>query len=280
MTCQNTELCGLFQHQARWLMRRMDEAKMQRFHFYEETITQNILLYLANKTGHELCITPHSRTRESETGADWLFCFSERQNSGSQNNVSVLVQAKRLYTSNNYEALGSSDQQIDNLEKTALRLGAMPLYVLFNHNLIPQWQRGFACPQCRKPESSHRLWGCAIAPIFAVRRAGNGPAPCDINPMYPWHVLFNPRDHLGSTEDIASLPNAVGQALLEIHRAYWRSYEGRRDENPYRGACKAEKDLPLWVSQLQEGDYHSLDSLMIEHNLGSVVHIEAKLSEE
>ncbi len=275
ITCNHKDLCRIFQYQASWARRKITSTHKHSggnlFYFYEETITQNILLYLAEHAGEHLKIKSYSRKKEHTTGADWLFCFSE-----GINNISILAQAKRLYPPPNprYKQLVGTNQ-VNNLRNHAMQEGFIPLYVFFNGNFINWENKNYTrCSSCYKyPEGN--AWGCSIAAIGTVKSAGTNTTPDQIDPMYPWHMLLNLgilHNPNGNTSKL-SLPEAVKESLKHI---YSTADSGQIGEITIR------QTLPEVIKVLLENDRNTeeLDNCMKENNIGHLSYIDATPQEK
>jgi hypothetical protein len=136
--------------------------------FSEETITDTVLLDLATQNPGEITIFPFNKHREGKTGADWEWCFYDRDTSTFQ---PMLVQAKLLDDrdqeySHIDRIIGSTGiRQIDRLISTSARRRIPAIYVFYNHlkdeGRIPSHVCGsFDCVEC---------WGCSVALADAVK---------------------------------------------------------------------------------------------------------------
>lgn len=155
---------------AHWVWERRETAKRAGMPFSEETITDTILLDLATQNPGEIKIFPFNKHREGKTGADWEWCFYDRNTSSFQ---PMLVQAKLLDDrdqeySHIDRVIGSTGvRQIDRLISTLTRRKIPAIYVFYNHlnkrGRIPLHVCGsFDCAEC---------WGCSVALADAVKVA-------------------------------------------------------------------------------------------------------------
>lgn len=101
----------------------------------EETLTDLLVLDLASRSpSRDLRAFPTSKIKEATQGTDLVVCVHR---GGTKADV-YAIQAKKLYPSGRYDALNSrsgntSQLQIDTLEKYAMAINAVPLYLLYNH---------------------------------------------------------------------------------------------------------------------------------------------------
>ena len=271
---QHSDLCLMFQYRATWTWGKMSSAARlsklseSNFYFYEETITQIILLYLAERSSSKLCIRSYSRSEESKTGADWLFSFSDRQ---SKKHISILIQAKRLYPPKDsdspiYGSLDIRNGQMKKLRKHAYNEKAVPLYVFFNGDFLfgrssdfstPLNWYSYWCKQCPNHYScrlreSH--FGCCIVPISALPPGCHNPTPGEIRFMYPWHLLFCMDEPSGGQRK--ALPFIVSESLKNMHKkSCYHEDEDLLDPSEWEDICKylePQNGLPPWVDLLRK----------------------------
>lgn len=135
-----------------WVENRLDKAERHGMGQQEETITEMVLLDLAEALP-ALKITMYTHLEENrETGADWIWWWR-----GSTAWFGGLVQAKKLKTSpsgrHSYEIGGrpkdyrgvQQPRQIDRLRGASDRLRVPAMYALYNPS-TPGHQRATACP--------------------------------------------------------------------------------------------------------------------------------------
>jgi len=137
----------------------------------EETITDNIILYLAKQNLNVSVITPMSKADESKYGMDWEWWIGNDSNGW----LRFAVQAKKLQqSSNRYATLNhlvgkppNQRKQHDILKKYASTYGAIPLYVFYNHIIKKNYSTFWNCCQAL----DERKLGCTITPIKNVTYA-------------------------------------------------------------------------------------------------------------
>lgn len=189
------QLCQSFREQAEWVANKLSRADHLRMAYSEETITENVLLALAERhSGRDLVIRAYTKREEGTgtrktnglpTGADWSFWFADGNNRG----IELRIQAKRLFASGEYESLdgrGGKGTQIDLLEKN--RGNAIPLYVFYNFDdlFIHKTASRNQCNGWNFFRSGE--FGCTYAPLTSIPKK-NKPTYCDIPVMLPWHTL-------------------------------------------------------------------------------------------
>lgn len=137
----------------------------------EETLTDNILLYLASQNLSEIKIIQTPKDVESVKGTDWEWWIGNR----NQGYLRYAVQAKKLdaksnrYTSLNHKVgVGTSALfQHDILEQYAQANQAIPLYVFYNHldpsNCPNEWN----CPH----DFDLTKLGCTVTPLKNIKMA-------------------------------------------------------------------------------------------------------------
>ncbi len=198
---------------AHWVWERRGTAKRARMPFSEETITDTILLDLSTLNSNEIRIFPFNKYREGNTGADWEWCFYDRNSFQP-----VLVQAKLLDDRDQEYShidrfIGSTGvRQIDRLIATSSGRRVPAIYAFYNHlndeKRIPQNVCGsFNCAEC---------WGCSVALADAVKST----LPIkdfDTLKMHsmPWVCLLCQMKSLDRT--------APARVLATLHNLYERS---------------------------------------------------------
>lgn len=121
---------------AHWVWDRRRTAKLARFPFSEETVTETILLDLATQNPLEIQIVPFNKYQEAKTGADWEWCFYDQSKTQF---ARMIIQAKVLDDKDHEYAhfdrkIGNTGiRQIDRLLSTANARGVPALYVFYNH---------------------------------------------------------------------------------------------------------------------------------------------------
>lgn len=123
---------------SRTCWRRRGIAKARKLFFSEESVTETILMDLAEIFPGDLAILPFNKNEEGETGADWAWAIS---NADGTANLPMLVQAKALDLADHAYAelkrtIGKQVpkvRQIDRLLDTAQILGWPAIYAFYNH---------------------------------------------------------------------------------------------------------------------------------------------------
>jgi hypothetical protein len=279
-------LCHSFRELAAWTFHKLERAKQVGMPFNEETITESLLLKLAERHGgRELKIKAYTKREEGTgtkdtggkpTGADWSFWFADHHGYG----VEVRIQAKRLYPSGRYGNLNGNGKQIQTLRKNCGT--AIPLYVFYNGPFVSPacrkrilgdyWNR--SCHGCLHRPLNGEDWGCSFAPISAIPKNGN-PFPEDIHGMRPWHCLVC-ACYTGSCSSAASLPQRVSSALENIYGG-----TAQKTDDRFSGAPDISFELrpnaPEWVAKLMvltEDDLtpadEALEAILDEHGLRGV----------
>ena len=161
----------------------------------EETLTDLLVLdMLPHQTMNTLSIYHPTKQEESRFGADLLVCIRYPDGSGRR----LAVQAKKLYPTGRYAALGHSNAsgtlQIDKLDKFARTWGAIPVYLLYNHlDQLPQRTHHWHC--CRDYDAEQL--GCTLVPSWRIRQAIGSrgrrtfPAIHEQAPARPWRCVFD-----------------------------------------------------------------------------------------
>ena len=142
---------------------------MMSFPFSEETITETVLLDLAQSFGGSVKIVPFNKSQEGKIGADWEWCFYDLDGSEF---VRFLMQAKVLDNqdfaySHIDRFIGNTNvRQIDRLLATAQQRSIPALYAFYNHvsdaSRVPVTTCAcFGCLEC---------WGATVAAAEAVKQ--------------------------------------------------------------------------------------------------------------
>lgn len=190
------QLCHSLCNQAEWTARTLSKAYRLKMTYNEETITENVLLALADRHfGSDLVIRAYTKREENtSTGADWSFWFADGNNLG----IELRIQAKRLFASGKYESLDGNGTQIQTLHDK--KGNAIPLYVFYNNsdfNNYPNFRKNWNLYLQKKglvnwryplPFPFSDLWGCTYAPLTSIPKK-NKPTYFDIPVMLPWHTL-------------------------------------------------------------------------------------------
>lgn len=240
-------LCWSFRDLARWTMKKVGSSWGHGISFGEETITESLLLQLAEwYAPHELRIKTWTKPEEGTgtratgglpTGADWDFWIAD----GTGQGIHLRSQAKRQFSSGHYESLDGAGQQIQDLRNNCST--AIPLYVFYNgpwHG----WSKAPCSRYCGPRFSARNVWGCAIAPVSGIPTIVR-PHPDQISSMRPWHCLVCPCP-LGTGS--GSLPQRIASVLRAL-------YEEAGGGDRLRDASPLSFELsitpPPWVPLLQ-----------------------------
>ena len=263
----NDEIRDTLAYLAHWTWDQMNQAHKLGLSFNEETITESLLLKLAQKfSSRGLDIKSFSKDKEGKkylgggpTGADWEFWISDNKSNG----LKLRVQAKRLFLkSGKYESLHPSSTQHTHLQSNAKKHIASPLYVFYNgrsHN-TPSLIHGIYC--CHYPFPffwQSGVWGCSFAHAEHLTGVRNQPKPEDIPTMLPWHCLLCPCRSGGNM----SLPKTIKNSI---------------DHFADESGVELTPTPPDWVGELQK--YSGSESASTENKprlpkgVSHVVHIE------
>ena len=290
-------LCQTFKELAAWTWNKLDKANHLGMAFNEETVTESLLLKLAERhAGRDLSIRAYTKPEEGTgtkatggkpTGADWSFWFSDQNGKG----IEVRVQAKRLFKSGAYDSLDGTGQQIKDLYTN--RGKAIPLYVFYNLPLgdNKHWSRHIErcckrCDCCWPWFFNISDWGCTYAAVTAIP-AKNKPRPEQITPMKPWHCLVCGCPCAGSTL-VGSLPERVVQSLKAVYDQIKPGSTDARFKDLGEISWELTNKAPEWVGllnehrQVDDGDSSDsrskLDEYLDEHGLKGVAFIQEKNS--
>lgn len=214
-------LSGSFRHLAGWTAARLGASTRLGVSFNEETITESLLLKLAeqHRPPHFLIKafskieegTGTQKTGGMPTGADWDFFFADWTGAG----VAVRVQAKRLFPSGKYESLDGSDKQLQDLRRNCGT--ALPIYVFYNDTSRNwPWSSWLGDPSCAPRFRGASVWGCSFAPVTGIPKVKQ-PKPVQIAALQPWHCLVCPWSSRGATS--ASLPRRVVSAIRSAYNS-------------------------------------------------------------
>jgi hypothetical protein len=160
---------------ARTAWRRRGVAKARGLAFSEESLTETVLMDIAESYPGQLRIVSFNKHQEGRNGADWAWAF---RNAAGTQNLAMLVQAKALdFTDRTYPEIkrkvgrGTPPvRQIDRLLDTANSWGWPAVYVFYNHlsktSRIPNNCQTLPKMRTSMPEA----WGISIATAEAVSR--------------------------------------------------------------------------------------------------------------
>lgn len=160
---------------ARTSWARRATAKRHALSFGEESITETILMDLAESFPGDIMIVPFNKRQEGKTGADWAWAFQDARSSW---NLPILVQAKAL--DNNEQKYSEmkryvgrtkkSGRQIDLLMQTARQFGWPSIYAFYNyltdHRRLPN-----SCGTLGSSKTMPQCWGISVANSYNVRAA-------------------------------------------------------------------------------------------------------------
>ena len=286
-------LCESFRDLARWTANKLNAAASLGVSFNEETVTESLLLKLAqSQNSQKFKIRSWSKFDEGvgtaatgglPTGADWDFFFADWTGVG----ITVRIQAKRLYPNGRYESLDGGGQQIRDLRNNCGY--ALPIYVFYND---PQshWPTGsWSCqPNCTPRFWGLSAWGCSFAPVSGIPPMKK-PRPSDIQSMEPWHCLVCPCPIKAATS--ATLPHRVAGALKIAYGLLSDSDDTRFLDAPDL-TFEPNQIWPHWARRLQESaetfpqdastesSGRLLDGYLTEHGLKGVALVQQLLPDE
>lgn len=248
-------LCQTFRDLESWTWRRIDSANRCGVCFGEETITESLLLGLAENHKTQLKIKAYTKLEEGKgtkatgnmpTGADWSFWIVDSNGQG----VELRIQAKRQFSSGKYENLDGSGKQIADLWSN--KGIAIPLYVLYNGPFVINSSGGkwsnFKCKaSCEKKFRGQSCWGCSFVSLNEIPPK-SAPYPTEIGNMHPWHCLVCKCGH--SNDGNHSLAKKICSAA---NSAYKSGRSPRRAE--FSGPdvfFEPHRTPPNWVSFLTD----------------------------
>ncbi|WP_162530045.1 DUF6615 family protein [Stappia sp. BW2] len=185
--------------------------------FSETTITELLLLELAEKAPGIVTVVPFKPAEERKNGADWQWCFANQSMSLF---AEARIQAKRLYQNGKYGSLlhkydsGSPRFQMNRLIDEASKARVPPLYVFYNHL---QQSDAELVSNGRDPIN---LWGCSFATaddvkdcIYRTPRGYSGTQFRQVGLISrPWHELVCPGSG-ESTDQPVSLPERIAAII-------------------------------------------------------------------
>jgi hypothetical protein len=286
-------LCESFRDLAAWTFSKLGKANRLGMAYNEETVTENLLLILAERhAGRDLKIRSYTKHEEGRgtkktgskpTGADWSFWFADVHHRG----IELRIQAKRLFMSGAYDHLDGSGKQINDLKKNCG--SAIPLYVFYNGTcgvLIKHLIENLCCPLGFLRETD---WGCTYAPLTGIPKQDK-PKPSDISHMRPWHTLVC-KCHcygVGFVGSTGSLPQRVAASVKNSYDNAAEK-EGRQQGWTEQLSFSSENEAPDWVRILQELDAKAqladgqddrqpseMDAYLNDHGLRGVAFIEER----
>ena len=162
---------------ARMSWQKRGAAKRTGLGFGEESVTETILLELAESFPGQVLIVPFNKVQEGSVGADWAWAF---MSADGCHVYPMLVQAKVLdLKDQNYPEIkrhiGKTSprvRQIDRLIRTSAALGWPAVYAFYNHlndaSRIPSECRSLAMSGLPRFAPA---WGISVADANLVRSA-------------------------------------------------------------------------------------------------------------
>ncbi len=150
---------------------RLESSKKYGISQGEETLTDNLLLYLASQKLPTLKIIQTPKDKESVKGTDWEWWIGNRKTGF----LRYAVQAKKLdlltgrYASLNHKVGkgAAAEYQHKILEDYAKVNEAIPLYAFYNHLDTPNLPGSWNCPL----PLDHSKLGCTVTPLTNVKKA-------------------------------------------------------------------------------------------------------------
>ena len=151
----------------------LGRARALRSRFGEESLTDLLVLdMLPYQHARGFWLSPTTKHEEASCGADLLVAVRHPTGRWSR----LALQAKKLYTEDNYRMLNGGRkcfEQLRKLERCARHLRALPLYLLYNHTNGALASQHWRCPQ---PFAVEQL-GCTLVPSWHVRQMIRGRPP-------------------------------------------------------------------------------------------------------
>jgi hypothetical protein len=150
---------------------RLDASKKLGINQGEETLTDNLLLYLASQKLSNIKIIQTPKNEEKHKGTDWEWWIGNRK----QGYLRYAVQAKKLnlksgiYASLNHTVGKGSNArpQYEILEAYAKANKAIPIYAFYNHLESSEFPKSWNCPL---PLDIPKF-GCTVTPLKNVKTA-------------------------------------------------------------------------------------------------------------
>lgn|GEM_PF-1016309 len=244
------DLCWSFRELAQWTMGKIGRSWRHGVSFNEETITESLLLKLAERHSRRgLLIRAWTKPEEGTgtmatgglpTGADWDFWIRDWTGRG----IHLRVQAKRQFRSGRYESLNGAGHQIKDLRNNCGT--AIPIYVFYN-GPGPEWSMYPCTTRCWPDVLGPGAWGCAVAPVTAIP-ATDKPTPGDIALLRPWHCLVCP---CPMTRGTGSLPVRIASVLQLLYAGLGDTADVRFRDAPAL-SFELSNNAPPWVQMLEK----------------------------
>lgn len=265
------DLCESFRKLSSWTSLKLRTSLKLGLAFNEETITESILLKLAERHAPQhLAIKSWTKPEEGKgtkatagkpIGADWDFWFSDHAGKGFY----LRVQAKRQFKSGRYESLDGTGQQIVDLWNNRGR--AVPIYVFYNDTDGPHFAKSTTKFNANRFQRMS-MWGCSFAPLTAIPRKPE-PTPDDISEMRPWHCLVCSCE--AGQRAAGTLPETIRTAVQAVYHATMDQGDNRLAgiENL---AFEITSEQPEWVELLEDETFdRPPDDLRFEERLGALL---------
>lgn len=239
---------------AGWTWNRQNDAKAHGLSLQEETLTEILLLQIANDwAGQGVRAKLFTRAQEAVNGADWEWFFQGRDCA-----IGYRVQAKRLYASGRYQGeYGGHDpagSQSSKLIGQAASRGMYPIYIFYNHSSSSAFTQTHP-GNFRKPS----YWGCSFASAQSVKKANSRSPKVLIKHMRPWHELF----------DNCLMPSAA-TLPTGSQSSQKQPTTGSRLEGIGDGFQPQRPDWVEFLNGVSEGETDALEQLMDESDLGGI----------
>lgn len=231
---------------------RLESSKRFGISQGEETITDDILLYLASQNLSTIKVIQTPRSKEAIQGTDWEWWIGNSQTGF----LRYAVQAKKLdLKTKKYSSLKhkvgnghSAEFQHNILEKYANTNNAIPLYAFYNHLDATKLPQKWNCPL----PLDHSKFGCTVTPLKNVKKAiqTRGCRTFDKVHSFPETVPLR---------CLAACPNlAINSAKNENSEIKKFGINAKVYENPWG-----------WISELGHlNSFEQLPSQYYDHNLG------------
>lgn len=184
-------LCSIFQSLSQRVWNDRKEGLRLSLDPSETTISENLLLELAQKHPNQIVVQKFTAHEESRvTGADWDWWFV-----GKRQAWSMRIQAKKFdvakltYRGIDYPHTKFRKRQIASLLRSAQNDNIYPAYCFYNYERTGQFAKGWRCVTSPVNEL---LMGCTIADAHIVRglQKRRKWTLNDILPIsMPWHCL-------------------------------------------------------------------------------------------
>ncbi len=200
-------LCVTFERLSSAVWTDLGDARNYKLSFGEESVTDRLLLELKRQHSTEIEIVQFNRRQEARSGADWAWWFQGKKWLGMR------VQAKKLYPSRRYEALGdhvgnSKKLQIDVLLKQSKEDNLYPMYCFYNFWDVAAYPLASVPFNCGTFMPREHLMGCMLASAANIKRLAVKLGKDDLATVaqcsFPWLCLVccPSARHMG--DDLAS----------------------------------------------------------------------------